>query len=420
MQGDPDQRDRNQFASRRRVNHPARMTAPLTAPTLTDGVVTLRAHRADDVPRHGRAVPGPGVDRLDDGAGALHEADAEEYGLPGHAGRLGRRVGVGVRGRGRGAVRRHVSLRDEGAGPGRDRLRVAPGRPRHRGDPAGAAAAAWTGGSRSWTWRRSCGGRSPATGPAGRLAWRLGFTVEGTLRRYLPERGERATRGSAPCSRTTRASRGRPGWTCRSSTGDGFRLREVRESDAPRIHEGTAEPAAEHWLGHKPAPYTLADAQRYVERRSELAATGAVRHLGDRGPGRRPDPRHGAVVQLDAGGRVRGRLLDPPGRARPRPRDQGRSAGGRPRLRDAGGQAGHRLRRRRQHRLAARGRGRRLPSVRRRAVRRPGPRRLGRHGALRRDGLGVGRRSSGPRANATASTANPASDSTAPISSGDR
>ena len=56
--------------------------------------------------------------------------------------------------------------------------------------------------------------------------------------------------------------------------GDGFRLRPVRESDAPRIHEGTAEPATEHWLGHKPAPYTLDDAQRYVERRRELAATG--------------------------------------------------------------------------------------------------------------------------------------------------
>jgi RimJ/RimL family protein N-acetyltransferase len=56
--------------------------------------------------------------------------------------------------------------------------------------------------------------------------------------------------------------------------GDGFRLRPVRESDAPRIHEGTAEPETERWLGHNPAPYTLDDAHVYVERRRELSATG--------------------------------------------------------------------------------------------------------------------------------------------------
>src|SRR4051794_36196738 len=33
------------------VQHRARMPAPTTAPTLTDGVVTIRAHRLQDVPR---------------------------------------------------------------------------------------------------------------------------------------------------------------------------------------------------------------------------------------------------------------------------------------------------------------------------------------------------------------------------------
>ncbi|HRD60493.1 MAG TPA: GNAT family N-acetyltransferase, partial [Nocardioides sp.] len=56
--------------------------------------------------------------------------------------------------------------------------------------------------------------------------------------------------------------------------GDGFRLRAVRDDDAPRIHQGTAEPATERWLGHKPAPYTLEHAEAYVERRRDLLATG--------------------------------------------------------------------------------------------------------------------------------------------------
>ena len=49
--------------------------------------------------------------------------------------------------------------------------------------------------------------------------------------------------------------------------GDGFRLRPVRENDAPLIHEGTAEPETQRWLGHKPAPYTLDDANAYVQKR---------------------------------------------------------------------------------------------------------------------------------------------------------
>ena len=46
------------------------------------------------------------------------------------------------------------------------------------------------------------------------------------------------------------------------------------ESDAARIHEGSADPDSQRWLGHIPAPYTLDDALDYVEKRRELEATG--------------------------------------------------------------------------------------------------------------------------------------------------
>jgi RimJ/RimL family protein N-acetyltransferase len=107
-----------------------------------------------------------------------------------------------------------------------------------------------------------------------KLAWRLGFAQEGRLRGYLPQRGERhdAWVGTllANDPRTPRTT-----WLdVPELAGDGFRLRAIRESDAPRIQEGTADPVATRWLGHKPSPYTLADARSYVERRREHEASG--------------------------------------------------------------------------------------------------------------------------------------------------
>jgi RimJ/RimL family protein N-acetyltransferase len=56
--------------------------------------------------------------------------------------------------------------------------------------------------------------------------------------------------------------------------GDGFRLRAIRDGDAERIQEGSADPESQRWLGQLPAPYTLDDARDYIEARRELAATG--------------------------------------------------------------------------------------------------------------------------------------------------
>ncbi len=215
-----------------------------------------------------------------------------------------------------------VSLRDEGDGPRRDRLRGAPGRARHRRDAAGAAAAASTGGSPSRAcetivWQAFVGNwAQPASWPGGSA-----FTVEGTLRRYLPHRGARRDAWVGTLLKDDPREPRSTWLDVPELVGDGFRLRPVRESDAPA-----------HPRGHRGADHrALAGAQAgavHARRRARLrrAAPRArrdrpVRHLGDRGPRRRPDPRHGAVVQLDAGGRVRDRLLDPPGRARPRPGD---------------------------------------------------------------------------------------------------
>ena len=249
------------------------MTAPQAAPTLTDGVVTLRAHRADDLPRMVEQCQDPEMQRWTNVPAPYAESDAELFALElapgGWAGGTAHAFAVELDGRFAGSV----ELRDEGSG----RYEVAFGaHPDARGTGAmeralrllldwgfaelEAVTVLWQAFVGNWASRK--------------LAWRLGFTLEGTLRRYLPQRGEprdawigTLLKGDPREPRST--------WLdVPVLEGDGFRLRPITTDDAPRIHEGSAEPEAQRWLGHKPAPYTLDDAHAYVETRRELEATG--------------------------------------------------------------------------------------------------------------------------------------------------
>lgn len=249
------------------------MAAPLTAPTLTDGVVTLRSHRPDDVPRMVEQCRDPESIAWTTVPTPYDERDAEEYGLrilpAGWVDGSEWAFAVQVEGRYAGTV----SLRNEGPG----RAEIAFGsHPDVRGtgaiergcrllvdwgfDELELETIVWRAFTGNWASRR--------------LAWRLGFTVEGTLRRYLPHRDGRRDAWVGTLLKDD-PRQPRSTWLdVPVLDGDGFRLRPVRESDAPRIQQGTAEPEARRWLGHKPAPYTIDDANAYVERRKELAASG--------------------------------------------------------------------------------------------------------------------------------------------------
>jgi RimJ/RimL family protein N-acetyltransferase len=249
------------------------MTAPTTAPTLTDGVVTLRAHRAEDVPRMVEQCRDPVSIAWTTVPTPYAESDAEEYGLhvlpAGWAD--GSEWGFAVEFEGRYAGT--ISLRDEGPG----RAEIAYGsHPDVRGtgtmlralrqlvdwgfDVLGLETIVWQAFTGNWASRKA--------------AWRLGFTVEGTLRQYLPQRGERRDAWIGTLLKDDPREPQSTWLEVPVLEGEGFRLRPVRESDAPRIHEGTAEPETQRWLGHKPAPYTLDDAIAYVQKRRELEATG--------------------------------------------------------------------------------------------------------------------------------------------------
>ena len=245
----------------------------MTAPTLTDGAVVLRAHRAEDVPRVVEQCLDPvsqawttvplGYTR-EMGEEFVGEtmpqgwADGSEWGFAVEVdGRFGGTVSLRDEGTGRAEIGfgSHPGIRGTGAMERAVRLLVDWGF-----EDQQLGTIVWRAFTGNWASRK--------------LAWRLGFTVEGTLRRYLPQRGERRDAWIGTLLKDDLREPRSTWLDVPELVGDGFRLRPVLEKDAPRIHEGTAEPTTEYRLGHKPAPYTLDDAHRYVERRRELAANG--------------------------------------------------------------------------------------------------------------------------------------------------
>jgi RimJ/RimL family protein N-acetyltransferase len=248
--------------------------APLIAPTLTDGVVTLRAHRADDALRVVEQARDPESIAWTMVPTPYDESDAEEFALrvlpQGWVDGSEWAFAVELEGRYAGTV----SLRNEGVG----RAEIAFGsHPDVRGTGAierGCRLLVGWGFAEleleTIVWRAFTGNWASR-----KLAWRLGFTQEGTLRGYLPQR--EGARRDAWVGTLLKQDPREPRTTWLDVPvieGDGFRLRPVRDDDAPRIQEGTAEPETAHWLGHKPAPYTMDDARAYVERRREHAASG--------------------------------------------------------------------------------------------------------------------------------------------------
>ena len=236
---------------------------------------------------HGRAVPRPGVDRVDDRAGAVRrERTPRSTGCAscrpgGPTGRSGASPSSS-----RGGTPAPISLRDEGPG----RAEIAYGsHPDVRGTGAMLRALRllvdWGFAEldlETIVWQAFTG-----NWPSRKLAWRLGVHGRGHPA-PLPPPARRAAR------RVDRhAAQGRPARAavdlarrarCSRATASG--CDRSRDDDAPRIHEGTAR-AGQPSTGsaHKPAPYTLdRRAARTSSRRRELAGHRAVRHLGDRRP----------------------------------------------------------------------------------------------------------------------------------------
>jgi RimJ/RimL family protein N-acetyltransferase len=244
----------------------------VSAPTLGDGTVTLRAHRADDaqgvfeqcqdpVSQEWTTVPLPYS--LEDGHSFVTEAMPAGWAS-------GKNFGVAVEVDGRYAGT--VELRDEDEG----RLEIAYGsHPWVRGSGAMERALRllvdWgftDRGARVIVWRANKGNWSSR-----KLAWRLGFGVEGTIRAALPHRGElRDAWVGTLLPDDDRAPRGQ--WfDVPTLEADALRLRAWRDSDVPRIVEACTDPRTRRWLPLMPDPYAETEARAWLEAQTEARAT---------------------------------------------------------------------------------------------------------------------------------------------------
>jgi RimJ/RimL family protein N-acetyltransferase len=132
-----------------------------------------------------------------------------------------------------------------------------------------------------------------------KLAWRLGFTLDGVLRHSYEHRGRL---GDAWIGTLLAGEERRPStrWLVPATIdGDGVRLRPLREDDVARVVEACSDERTQHWLGQLPAPYTEADARAWMEMNREGGARGTkvTWAIADRGT----DVLLGAINAFDVG-----------------------------------------------------------------------------------------------------------------------
>jgi RimJ/RimL family protein N-acetyltransferase len=257
------------------------MRFPDDVPTLTDGVVTLRAHHEGDVPAlleqatdpetvTWTTVPVPSSEDssrtfatkiVPEGwesgrAWAFAVEAADETGTPRFCGT--------------------VELRDEGD----RRAEIAYGAhpwARGRGLMERACRLLLEWGFRSRRLETVIWWAHQGNWASRRLAWRLGFSCDGTVRRWLTQRGDLRDAWVGVLLHGEPREPRTPWLDAPRIDGPTVSLRPFRADDVPRVVEACQDPTTQHWLSRMPSPYTRADAEAYLEgRREQLASAEGV------------------------------------------------------------------------------------------------------------------------------------------------
>lgn len=259
----------------------------VTVPTLTDGVVTLRAHRDSDiedcyeqcqdpVSQAWTTVPIPYA--MEDARRFVREvmpggwASDQEWGFaveaPEADGTLRYAGTVSLRNEGEHraeiAYGSHPWVRGTGHVERALRLLLGWGlRPSAEGG-RGLETVIWWANDGNWASRK--------------VAWRLGFSFDGAVRRWLPQRGvlHDAWVGSL---RHDEPREPRTPWLdVPRIEGERVRLRPHRPDDLERVVEGGSDERTAYWLGRLPQPYDRAQAAWFLAHRSEGMAAGTDLH----------------------------------------------------------------------------------------------------------------------------------------------
>jgi RimJ/RimL family protein N-acetyltransferase len=106
-----------------------------------------------------------------------------------------------------------------------------------------------------------------------KVAWRLGFTIEGSARQWLTQRGELRDAWVGTLLSTDPRRPSSPWYDAPRIVGPGVVLRPLGHEDAPRVVEACQDPVTAYWLGQIQQPYGLDLAHTFVEDRLEAAAS---------------------------------------------------------------------------------------------------------------------------------------------------
>lgn len=110
--------------------------------------------------------------------------------------------------------------------------------------------------------------------PSRRLAWSVGFRVEGAPRAWLPQRGELMDAWVGTLRRGDPMRPTAPWRTAVPLTDGRVALRPTADKDDPRIVEACNDPETAGWLGNLPQPYDESDARWWRDRQLEQEAEG--------------------------------------------------------------------------------------------------------------------------------------------------
>ncbi|MBT0770310.1 GNAT family N-acetyltransferase [Kineosporia sp. J2-2] len=244
-------------------------------PQLTDGLVTLRELRDDDVDTIVAYCNDPAMERWTTVPWPYRREHAVEYVVAGRRSWAeGSRFDFGIEYEGRlvGAVdlRRPVlpALAEIG-------FALAP-QARGRGLMARALRLVLPWGARQGIevvqWRANAGNWASR-----RAAWSVGFTVQGTLPGLLEHRGTIVDGWLASMRLTPGAPLlpAHPWFDPVTVTGHAVRLRAARDSDVPRFVQGLSDPECRWWLpGMRDKAFTDEEARAQLRRNRENEATG--------------------------------------------------------------------------------------------------------------------------------------------------
>jgi RimJ/RimL family protein N-acetyltransferase len=253
-------------------------TLPTSAPTLTDGVVTLRAHQLRDVDEILVQGQDPVMQQWTTVPAPYERANAEAFataimpnGWLEPTGSKGFAIEALDNGRPRFAGT--VDFRPDLAGGAEVGFGLAPWA-RGRGLMARALRLglswAWDAlALESVHWRANVGNF-----PSRRVAWACGFRFDGTVRSLLPQRGERYDGWVASLLRGEPMAPRHPWFEAPVLLGERVVLRAYRDDDAPRLAEQLDENVAREFIQAVPEVFGADQAAEWLLRQRTAMADG--------------------------------------------------------------------------------------------------------------------------------------------------